>query len=72
MRKTNFNDWYLKKDTPIWITADFESKNQPLESANEDDSMAKFFVNKKVANGYNIVKNSDYGILTLKKEGCRK
>ena len=49
MRKTKFNDWYLKKDTPIWITADFESKNQPLESANEDDPMAKFFVNKKVA-----------------------
>ena len=54
--KTKGNDWYLKTDPRMWIAADFKRMNVPLESANENDSMKKLFVNKPFAIHYNIVK----------------
>ena len=44
-----FNDWFTKKDTPLWIAAGFECMNVPLESVNENDSMEVFFGNKPVS-----------------------
>ena len=55
-QKIKFKDWYMKIDPPIWITADFECMNVPLESANENDCKEKLFVNKPIAIGYTIFK----------------
>ena len=35
-QKLNFNDCYMKIDPPIWIAADFECMNVPLESTSEN------------------------------------
>ena len=56
----------MKKDPPIWKTADFEcinvlvrnancGRSLPLESANVKDYMESLFVNKPVSIGYNII-----------------
>ena len=73
----------MKINLPMWITANFECIDVPLESANENDSMEngnkdrcrsanKMFVNKPVAVGYNSLKSSDHGNLNLGKEGYNK
>ena len=40
-QKVKFIDWYLKKDPPIWIAADFESLNIPLDVEDQADSNKK-------------------------------
>ena len=30
-KKTNFNDRFMKIDPPIWITADFNCRNIPVD-----------------------------------------
>ena len=71
-QKIIFNEWSMKIDAPMRITANFESMNALLESAKENDSMEKLFVDKLVAIGYIIVKNPDYDIFSLGKEGYNK
>ena len=87
-QKIKFNDWYMKKDPPMWIAADFECMYIPINDNNNDDDnnedkvnvidldkngvTDKLFVNKPVAIGYNIIKNSDYGNLNLEKDGYIK
>ena len=66
--KIKFNDWYLKMDPPIWVTANFECMNEPLES-NKDNFIDKLFVNKSVAVGYINVKIPDYDNLNLENHG---
>ena len=60
----------MKTDPRIWIAAEFECMNIPINDNNgvTDD----VFVNKPVAIGYNIVKNCDYEDLNLKKDGYIK
>ena len=48
-QKKKINDWYMKMDSPICITANSECMNVPLESANENDSTEMLFVNKPVS-----------------------
>ena len=71
-RKIKFNDWYMKIDPPIWKAADFECMNIPITNNDNDNVTDKLFVNKPIAIGYNIVKNSDYDNLNLEKDGYIK
>ena len=79
-QKIKFNDWYMKIDPPMWTAADFECMNIPInnnnnnndDDNNDDNVTDKLFVNKPVAIGYNIVKNSDYDNLNLEKDGYIK
>ena len=78
-QKIKFNDWYMKIDPPVWIAADFEWMNLPINDNNnnidDDDNNSvtdELFVNKPVAIGYNIVKNHDYDNLNLEKDGYIK
>ena len=83
-QKIKFNDWYMKIDPPMWIAADFECMNLPINNNNNNDDNVsvidhdnngvtdKLFVNKPVAIGYNIVKNPDYDNLNLEKDGYIK
>ena len=81
-QKIKFNDWYMKIDPPMWIAADFESMNIPINDNNNDNNnnndnvnngvTDKLFINEPVAIGYNIVKKSDYDNLNLEKDGCIK
>ena len=73
-QKIKFNDWYMKIDPPMWIAADFECMNIPINNNNNDNDNVtdKMFVNKPVAIGYNIVKNPDYNNLNLEKDGYIK
>ena len=87
-QKIKFNDWYMKIDPPMWIAADFECMNLPINDNNIDDDnnddnvnvidhnnngvKDKLFVNKPVAIGYNIVKHPDYDNLNLEKDGYIK
>ena len=81
-QKIKFNDWYMKIDPPMWIAADFECMNIPINdnnNNNDDDHdnenvTDKLFVlqNKPVAIGYNIVKNSDYDNLNLERDSYIK
>ena len=69
-QKIKFNDWYMKIDPPMWIAADFECMNIPI---NDNDNVTdRLFINKPVAIGYNIVKNSYYENLNLEKDGYIK
>ena len=73
-QKIKFNDWYMIIDPPMWIAADFECMNIPIND-NENDNNGvtdKLFINKPLAIGYNIVKNSDYDNLNLEKDGYIK
>ena len=73
-QKIKFNDWYMKIDPPMWIAADFECMNIPINDNNNDDDNVtdKLFINKPVAIGYNTVKNPDYDNLNLEKDGYIK
>ena len=77
-QKMKFNDWYMKIDPPMWIAADFECMNIPInddDNVNENDNNGvtdKLFVNKPIAIGYNIVKHPDYDNLNLEKVGYIK
>ena len=81
-QKIKFNDWYMKIDPPMWIAADFECTNIPINNNNDDNVNVddqynicvtdKLFINKPVAIGYNKVKNPDYDNLNLEKDGYIK
>ena len=71
-QKIKFNDWYMKIDPPMWIAADFECMNFPINDNDNNIVTDKLFVNKPVAIGYNIVKNPDYDNLKLEKDGYIK
>ena len=81
-QKIKFNDWYMKTDPPMWLAADFECMNLPIndnnnnnDNVNDHDNNSvrdKLFINKPVAIGYNIVKNPDYDNLNLEKDGYIK
>ena len=79
-QKIKFNDWYMKIDAPMWIAADFEYMNIPInDNGNNNDNdndnngvTDKLFINKPLAIGYNIVKNSDYDNLNLEIDGYIK
>ena len=71
-QKIKFNDWYMKIDPPMWIAADFECMNIPINTNDNDHVTDKLFVNKPVAIGYNIVKHPDYDNLNLEKDGYIK
>ena len=58
-QRLSFNGWYMKIDPPLWMAANFECMNAPIQS-NNNIVMDKLFVNKPVAIGYKIVKNRDY------------
>ena len=80
-QKIKFIDWYMKIDPPMWIAADFECMNIPINNNNNNNDNVnvndhdnngatdKLFVNKPVAIGYNIVKHPDYDNLNLEKDG---
>ena len=75
-----FNEWCMKIDPPMWIAADFECMNIPINdnnnnNVNDDDNdnvTDKLFINKPLAIGYNIVKNPDYDNQNLEKDGYIK
>ena len=71
-QKIKFNDWYMKKDPPMWIAADFECMKIPINDKDNNGVTDKLFVNKPVAIGYNIVKNPEYDKLNLEKDGYIK
>ena len=73
-QKIKFNNWYMKTVAPMWMAADFECMNIPInDNVNDDDQVTdELFVNKPVAIGYKIVKNSDYENLNLEKDGYIK
>ena len=61
----------MKIDPPMWILADFECMNVPVESNNNNFNV-ELFVNKPVAMSYNLVKNPVYGNLNMEKDGYIK
>ena len=70
----------MKIDPPMWIAADFECMNIPINNnnnvninGNDNDNVTdKLFINKPLALGYNIVKHPDYDNLNLEKDGYIK
>ena len=36
-QKIKFNDWYMKIDPPMWIAADFECMNLPINNNNNNN-----------------------------------
>ena len=77
-QKIKFNDWYMQIDPPMWLAADFECMNIPINDNNNNNDhdnnsvTDKLFINKPVAIGYNIVKNPNYDNLNLEKDGYIK
>ena len=71
-QKIKFNDWYMKIDPPMWMAADFECMNIPINDDDNNNVTDKLFANKPVALGYNRVKNPDYENLNLEKDGYIK
>ena len=71
-QKIKFIEWYMKIDPPMWIAANFECVNLPINDNNNNNDNDKLFINKPVAIGYNIVKNPDYDNLNLEKDGYIK
>ena len=79
-QKIKIKDLYMRIDPPMWIAADFECMNLPINdknnnNVNDHDNNGftdKLFINKPVAIGYNIVKNPDYDNLNLEKDGYIK
>ena len=51
-KKIKLNDWHLKKKTPMWIAANFECLNVPIESTSANEFMEKLFVDKLIAVEY--------------------
>ena len=35
-KKIKFNDWYMKLDPPMWIDADFECMNNPVDDPHQN------------------------------------
>ena len=66
-QKIKVNDWYMKKDQPMWIAPDFECMNITNNDNDNDNVTDKLFVNKPNAIGYIIVKNPYYENLNLEK-----
>ena len=62
----------MKINPPIWIAADFECMNIPINNNDNENVTDRLFINKPVAIGYNIVKNPDYENLNLEKDGYIK
>ena len=58
-----------KRDPPIWIAADFECMNVPINDNDNDHVTDKLFRNKLVAIGYNLLKNPENENLNLEKDG---
>ena len=52
-QKIKFIDWYLKKDPPMLISADFECMIVPMQTV--EYTKKKLFVSKPIAMGFNIV-----------------
>ena len=81
-QKIKVNDWYTKKHQPMWMVADFECMNVPVDENRVDssaDSMTqagfsnkKLFINKPVARGFNIVKKEYHDNLNFEKNGYNK
>ena len=60
----------MKRDPPMWIAADSECKNVPMQTV---DSVNEMFLGKKpIAKCYTILKNPDFDILNLEKDGYNK
>ena len=76
-QKIKFTDWYMKIDPTMWIAADFEYMNVPInDNGNDNDNnnnhvTDKMFVSKPVAIGCNIF-NPDYGNFNLEKDSFIK
>ena len=62
----------MKIDPPMWIAADFECMNIPINDNDNDNVTDMSFVNKPVAIRYNVVKNLYYENLNLEKDGYIK
>ena len=71
-QKIKFTDWYLKLDPPVWMAADFECMNVPINDNINDHVTDKLLVNKPFAIGYVKVKNPDYENLKLEEFGFIK
>ena len=73
-QRIKFTDWYMKIDPPMWIAADFEYMNIPINDIdNDNDNVTdQLFVNKPVAIGYNLVQSPDYENLNLEKDAYIK
>ena len=71
-QKIKFNDWYMKIDPPMWLAADFECMNFPINDNDIDNVTDKLFVSKPVSIGYITVKNLYYENLDLEKDGYIK
>ena len=64
-KKINFNDWFMKKDHPVRIVAEYESRCIPEDIPQQK----KLFINKPVAVGdireedpfYENLKSEKYG-----------
>ena len=50
--KIKINNWFIKIDLSIWIDADFECMNFPIN----DPQRKALFVKKPIGVGFNIVK----------------
>ena len=50
-QKIKFNDWYMKKDPPRWIAADFECMNIPINDNNNNNDNDNDNVNDHDNNG---------------------
>ena len=61
----------MKIDQPMWMVADFECMNVPVES-NNNNFRDKLFLDKPVAIGYYVVKNPNYENLNVEKDGYMK
>ena len=59
-QKMNLNEWYMKRDPPMWTAADSDCMNVSLKSTNQ-----KLFLSKPIAIGYIIVEDPYYDNLKL-------
>ena len=55
--KVKVKAWFMKKDPPVWIAADFECMNIAAVKFASDIFMEKVFKNKPLALDYKITKN---------------
>ena len=62
------NDWYVKLDLTIWIAADFECMNIPIE----DPQRKTLYLNELVEVRCNTVKTPNYKKLNLRVDGLNK
>ena len=73
-QKINFKNLFTKMDPPMWVAADFECMNVPInDNDNDNDHVTdRLFINKPVVKGCNIVQNPDFENLNLEKDGYFK